>query len=148
MFLRLKRSGVTYFTVGHPVNCREDANFGKGNELVHNFWSFEILLGILEKHCIRRGIVFKRTGERGTSSHCHICGRKVRRPRTDIIVCPVHGAMHADVNASRNILRKEAPAVAGDGEKASLVWVVVRWNLHRWQSHAESANNRVLQAAA
>ncbi|HAM53329.1 MAG TPA: transposase [Nitrospiraceae bacterium] len=144
----LRRSGVTHFTVGYPVNCRDNANFGKGNELVHNFWNFEILLRIIEKHCIRAGIAFKRVDERGTSSHCHICGRKVRRPKTDIVVCPVHGIMHADVNASRNILRKVTPALAGDGEKASPGWVVMRWNLHRWQSHAESANNRVLQEAA
>ena len=30
--LRLKRGGVTHFTAGYPVNCREDADFGKGNE--------------------------------------------------------------------------------------------------------------------
>jgi len=138
---------VTYFTVGYPVNCRDDAWFGRGNELVHNFWSYEILLSLLERHSVRRGIVFERANERGTSSHCHICGRKVTRPRTDTVVCKIHGPMQADVNASKNILGKKTPAMAGDGEKASLVWAVMRWDTHRWLSHAESANNRVLRAA-
>ena len=111
----LKRQRVTHFTVGYPVNCRDNAKFGKGNELVHNFWSYEVLLKILEKHCSRYGIVFERINERGTSSHCHICGRKVRRPKTDTVICKVHGSMHADVNASRNILAKKTPAIAGDG---------------------------------
>ena len=148
MVRMLRQQGVTHFTVGYPVNCRDNAKFGKTNELVHNFWSYELLLRIIEKHCVRYGILFERVNERGTSSHCHICGRKVRRPQTDTIVCPVHGRMHADVNASRNILKKKTPAIAGDGEQASLVWTVIRWDKHSWLSHAKSANNRVLQAAA
>jgi len=148
MLKTLRRQGVTHFTVGYPINCRDNAKFGKGNELVHNFWSFELLLRIIEKHCLRSGIVFERVNERGTSSHCHICDRKVKRPRTDTVVCPVHGAMHADVNASWNILKKKTPALAGDRAKAAPAWVVMRWDNHLWQSRAQSASNRVLQAVA
>ena len=144
----LRRNRVTHFTVGYPVNCRDNARFGKGNELVHNFWSYKLLLDILEKHCARWGIVFEKVNERGTSSHCHICGRKVTRPRTNLVVCPVHGPMHADVNASRNILKKKTQPLGWDGEKASPAWTVKRWDSHRWRSHAESAEHRVLQPAA
>lgn len=144
----LKRQKVTHFTVGHPVNCRGNANFGKTNELVHNFWGFDIMLSILQKHCNRFGIVFEKVDERGTSSYCYICGGKVKRPRTDLVVCPVHGPMHADVNGSRNILQKRTPASAGDGEQASPVWIVKRWDSHRWLSHAESLiGNQVLRIA-
>lgn len=148
MVKTLRQQAVTHFTVGYPVNCRDNAKFGKTNELIHNFWSYELLLRIIEKHCVRYGIIFERVNERGTSSHCHICGRKVRRPQTDIVICPVHGVMHADVNASRNILKKKTLAIAGDGEQASLVWTVMRWDKHLWLSHIKSANERVLQAVA
>ena len=39
----------------------------------------------------------------GTSIGCHQCGAKCMRPRQDTVICPVHGAMDADVNGARNI---------------------------------------------
>jgi len=39
----------------------------------------------------------------GTSITCHQCGRRCARPRQEIVICPVHGEMHADVNGARNI---------------------------------------------
>lgn len=144
----LKRHGATHFTVGYPVNCRDDMNFGKVNELVHNFWAFDLTLDILEKHCERAGIAFERTDEAGTSEVCHICGGTVKRPVRSVVVCSVHGKMHADANASCNILKKNTRASAGDGAKAALAWIVMRWNLHLWLSHAESAKHRLLRPAA
>ena len=38
-----------------------------------------------------------------TSIGCHQCGRRCGRPRQDTVICPVHGAMDADVNGARNI---------------------------------------------
>jgi putative transposase len=39
----------------------------------------------------------------GTSSTCHLCGRECARPRQDIVICPAHGTIDADVNGARNI---------------------------------------------
>jgi putative transposase len=39
----------------------------------------------------------------GTSLGCHRCGRRCDRPCQKIVICPVHGAMDADVNGARNI---------------------------------------------
>jgi putative transposase len=39
----------------------------------------------------------------GTSVGCHRCGRRCARPYQRIVVCPVHGAIDADVNGARNI---------------------------------------------
>jgi transposase len=38
-----------------------------------------------------------------TSIDCHQCGRRCTRPRQDTVICPVHGAMDADVNGALNI---------------------------------------------
>jgi putative transposase len=51
----------------------------------------------------------------GTSIGCHICGRRCSRPRQDIVVCPVHGPMDADVNGARNVY---ARAGLGSGQAA------------------------------
>jgi putative transposase len=38
-----------------------------------------------------------------TSIDCHSCGASCTRPRQDIVVCPVHGALDADLNGACNI---------------------------------------------
>jgi putative transposase len=38
-----------------------------------------------------------------TSIDCHACGARCTRPRRDTVVCPVHGALDADLNGARNI---------------------------------------------
>jgi len=39
----------------------------------------------------------------GTSIGCHRCGRRCDRRCQKTVICPVHGAMDADVNGARNI---------------------------------------------
>jgi transposase len=38
-----------------------------------------------------------------TSIDCHQCGRRCTRPRQGTVICPVHGAMDADLNGALNI---------------------------------------------
>jgi putative transposase len=38
-----------------------------------------------------------------TSINCHACGARCTRPRRDTVICPVHGALDADLNGARNI---------------------------------------------
>jgi putative transposase len=51
----------------------------------------------------------------GTSIGCHQCGWRCARPRQDIVICPVHGPMNADVNGARNVY---ARAGLGSGQAA------------------------------
>ncbi|HYZ57274.1 MAG TPA: transposase [Streptosporangiaceae bacterium] len=51
----------------------------------------------------------------GTSISCHQCGRKCERPRQDTVICPVHGAMDADLNGAINIASR---AGLGSGQAA------------------------------
>jgi putative transposase len=39
----------------------------------------------------------------GTSINCHRCGHGCERPQRKTVICPVHGAIDADVNGARNI---------------------------------------------
>lgn len=133
----LKKHGITQFKVGYHKDCREDMDFGKTNSLVHNFWAFDTTLRILEKHCIRRGIEFERIDEAGTSGKCHICGLPVKRPIRSVVICSVHGRIHADVNASLTMLKDYTP-IYGDGAEAALVWVTYKWNKRLWLPRAKS----------
>ena len=53
----------------------------------------------------------------GTSIGCHQCGRRCTRPRQDTVICPIHGAMDADINGARNIA---ARAGLGSGQALRL----------------------------
>ena len=51
-----------------------------------------------------------------TSIDCHICGARCARPRQDTVVCPVHGALDADLNGARNIATR---AGLGSGQASA-----------------------------
>ena len=38
-----------------------------------------------------------------TSTDCYQCGARCHRPRQNLVICPEHGSMDADLNAARNI---------------------------------------------
>jgi putative transposase len=51
-----------------------------------------------------------------TSIDCHICGASCGRPRQEIVVCPTHGELDADLNGARNIA---ARAGLGSGQASA-----------------------------
>jgi putative transposase len=51
-----------------------------------------------------------------TSIDCHACGASCDRPRQEIVVCPVHGELDADLNGARNIA---ARAGLGSGQASA-----------------------------
>jgi putative transposase len=52
---------------------------------------------------------------RDTSIMCHLCGACCARPQQDIVVCPVHSGMDADLNGACNIFSR---AGLGSGRAA------------------------------
>ena len=51
-----------------------------------------------------------------TSIDCHSCGASCGRPRQEIVVCPTHGELDADLNGARNIA---ARAGLGSGQASA-----------------------------
>ena len=41
-----------------------------------------------------------------TSTDCHLCGTRCHRPRQNLVICPEHGWMDADINAAHNIVTR------------------------------------------
>jgi putative transposase len=51
-----------------------------------------------------------------TSIDCHVCGASCGRPRQEIVVCPTHGELDADLNGARNIATR---AGLGSGQASA-----------------------------
>jgi putative transposase len=51
-----------------------------------------------------------------TSIDCHTCGASCARPQQDLVVCPVHGDLDADLNGARNIATR---AGLGSGQASA-----------------------------
>jgi putative transposase len=51
-----------------------------------------------------------------TSIDCHTCGARCIRPQQELVVCPVHGELDADLNGARNIA---ARAGLGSGQASA-----------------------------
>jgi putative transposase len=155
----LRRRKVGHVFLGWPKEIRRERTYGgPWAGRIHNFWSFERALRILEKHLARARIAATRVGERGTSSHCPSCGSDevVRHPRWRLACRACGFACHADQAGSRNILTFNRPGAtfAGpihipgdhghrDGVEATPRTQTAQWNHHRWTARSV---NRALQA--
>jgi transposase len=75
-----------------------------------------------------------------------LCRLPARRPIRSVVICPIHGRMQADVNASLNMLKRYTP-VYGDRVKATPAWVTHEWNKHLWLPRAKSLEYTQVLAA-
>src|SRR5262249_51173245 len=77
------------------------AKAGLNRSILDAGWAqFAGILADKAEEAGRRGMV---ENPFGTSISCHACGTRCTRPRTDTVICPVHGKMNTDVNGARNI---------------------------------------------
>jgi transposase len=132
-------AGVGTVYLGWPKDIRRDRDYGsKWNGRIHNFWSFDRALKILECALRAVGILPVRVGERGTSSSCPTCSSQnvVRHPRWVLRCRDCGEVIHSDQAGSRNILRQNKPSVCWDGAEAAPRTVTRRWTLHRWENRS------------
>lgn len=77
------------------------AKTGLNRSILDAGWGqFTLILAAKAEEAARRVIL---VDPRNTSITCHQCGARCLRPRQDLVICPVHGGMDADVNGARNI---------------------------------------------
>lgn len=150
---RCKSAQVGTLIVGDLTGIREDKNWGVvGNQKLHA-WPYAIITEMLKYKAEQEGIELRQISERGTSSHCHVCGEKgVRNPR-GVFTCRGCGIrVNSDVNGAFGILNKVSPvAVKAIGVEANLPSLpslekgtgkdrlvqiepacVVKYDLHNW----------------
>ena len=89
------------------------AKSGLNRSILDAGWGqFTSILAVKAEEAGRR-LVF--VDPRDTSITCHQCGERCVRPRQDLVICPVHGGIDADVNGARNIATR---AGLGSGQVA------------------------------
>jgi putative transposase len=100
-------------TVDHPGH-NVAAKAGLNRSILDAGWTqFTSILAAKAESAGRR-VVLVHPGR--TSIDCHACGASCDRPRQEIVVCPVHGELDADLNGARNIA---ARAGLGSGQASA-----------------------------
>ncbi|MHA1917729.1 MAG: RNA-guided endonuclease InsQ/TnpB family protein [Candidatus Ranarchaeia archaeon] len=113
------QNNIGKVVIGYNTGWKQNINLGKRNN--QNFVSVPFLNFVrqIEYKSLMVGIKVMRFSEEFTSQTCYCCGvvRKTNRKYRGLYVCSVCGCvLNADVNASKNILRKVVP-------KSKLVWI-------------------------
>jgi putative transposase len=94
--------GVAVLLLGYPRGVARDKP-GKGNT---SMWSYRRLEQRIAVAAENRGIPAFEIPEDGTSKTCARHGCEVKRRPRGLVRCPYGHAMHADVNAAMNILKR------------------------------------------
>jgi len=112
LFRKLKQYKVDKVIIGDLKGIRDAEipeyfrNKKKVNQMIQNFWSFDIFKKKLQNKCEEYGIELILLDERGTSSTCPNCGEKVK-PNDRTFKCKYCGyKQDRDVVGSINILKK------------------------------------------
>jgi len=94
--------GVAVLLLGYPRGVAQDKP-GKGNT---NVWSYRRLERRIAVAAENRGIPAFEISENNTSKVCARHGCEVVRKPRGLVWCPYGHAMHSDVNAAMNILKR------------------------------------------
>jgi putative transposase len=94
--------GVAVLLLGYPRGVAQDKP-GKGNS---NMWSYRRLERRIAVTAENRGIPAFEIPEDNTSKVCARHGCEVVRKPRGLVWCPYGHAMHSDVNAAMNILKR------------------------------------------
>jgi len=114
------RQGVGMLLVGDPKGITE-RDVGRVHNLRLRQWRRTHLLGALRDKAERAGIVVRLVDERGSSSTCPVCHRRVPKPSGRRFRCPHCGYLgHRDLVGACNIAAK-----AGGGDTGTAVPALV-----------------------
>jgi len=109
MFKILNNNNVSQLVVGDISHIRDNNDKGKRlNQMIHNYWSFDLLLKKIENKAEEFGIELLKETEEYTSQTCPICGVAEEKNKQDrIFICDFCGYIdHRDIVGARNILTK------------------------------------------
>ena len=109
MFRFLKTNNVSSLVVGDIKHIRDSKSKGKKvNQMINNYWSFDLLLKKIENKAEEFGIDVVKETEEYTSRTCPICGDNNKNNCKDrIFICSFCDYVeHRDIVGARNILSK------------------------------------------
>ena len=100
IFHVLEKKNVSMVVIGDLDGIRAGADFGgSGNQKLHNFWVFKMVLKRVVELGEAMGIVVRRVSEWDTSRTCCLCGKQHNgRVERGLMVCStLHRSVNADV---------------------------------------------------
>jgi len=109
MFRVLNKNKVSQLVVGDISHIRDNNSKGRRlNQMVHNYWSFDLFLKKIENKAEEFGIELLKETEEYTSQTCPICGIAEEHNKKDrIFICDFCDYIdHRDIVGARNILTK------------------------------------------
>jgi len=109
LFRVLKTNNVSTLVVGDIKNIRKNNRKGrKLNQMVHNYWSFDLLLKKIENKSEEFGVELLKETEEYTSRTCPICYDDSKENCKDrIFICSFCGYVdHREIVGARNIFTK------------------------------------------
>ena len=95
---------------GNAVIAVEDLSW-ISNTMQNGWWNRGAFTQWLTHYVSQNGGWVVSVSATNTSQVCHICGSRVTHPTHKASVCPTHGEMGRDINASANIAARATPKV-------------------------------------
>jgi putative transposase len=128
---RLYDEGVATVYVGALTDVLSEHWSALVNEKTHQFWAFKQFIDRLATTAEEYGIGVKVRSEAYTTAECPVCGERENTKRNgDVFRCPCGYEGHADLDASRTFLERQADENIKAGSMARPVRLT--WDDHTW----------------
>jgi putative transposase len=128
---RLCAEGVATVYVGDLTDVLSTHWSAKVNEKTHQFWAFRAFIERLSCTAEEYGISVEVRSEADTTRTCPQCGERENTERDgDVFRCPCGYEGHADLDASRQFLERQASINLEVGSMARPVRL--KWDDHTW----------------
>ena len=128
---RLYDEGVATVYVGDLTGVLSNRWSAVVNEKTHQFWAYRSFINRLATTAEEYGITVAVRSEAYTTAECPVCGEREETERTDdTFRCPCGYEGHADLDASRTFLERQAGTYLNVGSMARPVRL--KWDDHTW----------------
>ncbi|QSX01199.1 transposase [Haloterrigena alkaliphila] len=134
---RLYDEGVATMYVGDLTDVLSEHWSTVVNEKTHQFWAYRSFIDRLATTAEEYGIRIEVRSEAYTTAECPACGERDDTDRNgDVFRCSCGYEGHADLDASRTFLERQAGTNLGVGSMARPVRL--KWDDHNWSESPRS----------
>ncbi|WP_345784721.1 transposase [Halobellus ordinarius] len=134
---RLYDEGVATVYVGDLTDILSEHWSAEVNEKTHQFWAYRAFIDRLATTAEEYGIRVEVKSEAYTTAECPVCGERDDTDRNgDVFRCPCGYEGHADLDASRTFLERQAGTNLEVGSMARPVRLT--WDDHTWSELSRS----------
>jgi len=126
---RLYDEGIATVYVGDLTDVLSEHWSAVVNEKTHQFWAYRAFIDRLATTAEEYGIIVEVRSEAYTTAECPMCSERENTERDgDVFRCPCGYEGHADLDASRTFLERQAGKKVGSMARP----VRLKWDDHTW----------------